>query len=81
LPITNIAVQKPSLWKHALTSNPVKQDSKESQPIRTHHSIDWSWRQSRKTWGKDVSSLNKAVYGARQPNAIRHHSKTRIDQW
>jgi len=61
LPETSIAVQQSSLWKHALTSNPVKQDSKEFQPIRTHHSIEWSWRQSRKTWHKDISSLKKAV--------------------
>jgi len=79
--VTNIVVQKPSLWKHALTSNTVKQDSKWIQPIRTHHLIERSWRQSRKTWRKDVTSLNKAVYGARQPNAIKHHSKTWIDQW
>jgi len=91
LPETSIAVQKPSLkqvllyrsqaWKHALTSNLAKQDSKLFQPIRTLHSINGSWSQSRKSWRKDVISLDKAVNGARQPNAIKSQSNIRINQW
>ena len=52
LPETSTAVQSPSLkeallyksqaWKYALISNPIKQDSKRFQPVRTLHAINGS---------------------------------------
>jgi len=64
LPETSTAVQRPSpkqallyksqAWKYAPTSNPIKQDSKRFQPVRTLHAINGSWIQSRKSWRKDV---------------------------
>jgi len=37
------------------------QDSKPFQPIRTLHSINGSWSQSRKTWHKDVIASIKPL--------------------
>jgi len=52
--LKQVLLYRSQAWKHALTSNPAKQDSKLFQPIRTLHSINGFWSQSRKSWRKDI---------------------------
>jgi len=70
LPVTSIAVQKPNLEIRPHLESSQTRFKTILTPIRTPHAINGSWSQSRKSWRKDVISLDKTVNDARQPKAV-----------
>jgi len=80
LPETSIAVQKSSL-----ETRPNLESSQTRFKIISTNQNAPSDQRILKSVTKIVTqrrnSLDKTVYGARQPNAIKPHSNIRINQW